>query len=92
MDNELIAEAELGEEARKFLDSDLGRCLLGMAEQEATLAEKALGKIDPKDEAGIVALQRKVQVAEWFEDWLRELVDRGNAALEIFKQQKDDNG
>ena len=88
IDPTLIAEAELGEEARKFWESDVGRALKGMAEQEARSAEIALGKINPKDEAGIVALQRRIQCAEWFHEWITELISRGDDAITTFIQQK----
>ena len=86
--DDLIAEAELGDEAKKFKESDLGRCILGIAEQEAMLSEKALGKIDPEDIDGIVKLQRQIQVAEWFQQWLDELIDKGESALEVWKEQE----
>lgn len=85
MDEELIAAAEIGDEARRFIESDLGRCILGMAKQEVSAAEKALGKIDPKDTEGIIKLQRVVWLGEQFEQWLLELLDRGENALEVFK-------
>lgn len=85
MQDELVAEAELGEEARRFKESDLYKVMIGLAQQEAALAEKALGKINPRDEAGIVSLQRQITVAEWFEQWLDELIDKGESALEVWK-------
>ena len=87
--DELIASAELGEEARKFLESDLGRCLTGMAMQEVEGARERLGVIDPSDEKGITVLQNHVKVGLWFEQWLAELVDRGNAAMQVFKQSQE---
>lgn len=89
VDPALVAAAELGEEARKFLESDLGKCLLGMALQEADLAKDALSKVDPSDFKKITELQNTVRLYQSFKDWLGELVDEGNSALEIFKQQKD---
>lgn len=83
---ELIAEAELGDAAKKFIESDLGKCLVGMAAQEVMSAEKALGKIDPKDESGIVKLQNSVWLGEHFQQWLVELIDNGESAIEVFKQ------
>ena len=86
--NALIAEAELGEEARKFLDSQLGKCVLGIAEQQVMLAEKALGKTDPDDKKKIVALQQRIELYEKFPTWLAELLHDGENAISIYKQEK----
>ena len=83
----LIAAAELGEESRKFLESDLGRCILGMAAQEASLAEKKLSTVDPTDSKTITALQNEVWRANSLEQWLVELLDEGESAMNVFQQQ-----
>ena len=84
----LIAEAEMGEEARNFLKGNLGRCLIGIAEQEVRAAEQALGKVDPTDTKAIIALQHKVALYAGFQDWLTELVHNGEAAMSAYKQQR----
>lgn len=86
--DELIAAAELGEESRRFLDSDLGRCILGMAAQEVTAAQKEFGKTDPTDTKAIIALQNKIWCGEHFEQWLHELLDDGESAINVFKQSQ----
>lgn len=86
--DELIAEAELGEDARKFLESDLGKCLIGMAEQDALIAQQALATVDPHNWIKIVELQNKAQLAAYFKQYLAELVHRGNNALQVFVQQR----
>jgi len=45
--DELVAQAELGEEARRFLESDLGKYIIGVARQEAQLALVKLSTADP---------------------------------------------
>jgi len=85
MNEDLIAEAELGEEARQFLESDLGKCLMGMADQEAILAQEALGEVDPHNTIEIQRLQNHIKVSKWFRQWLYELLDKGESALEVFK-------
>ena len=89
MNDELIAEAELGEEARRFLESDLGKCLLGMAQQEIALAQEALERVDPSKTEEVRKLQNQAQLGRQFEKWLAELVDRGDAAIKVFKQQNE---
>ena len=87
---DLIAAAELGEEARAFLESDLGKCLLGMAQQEVAMAQEALEKVDPVKVLEITKLQNHARVGRWFEQWLYELLDKGESALEVFKQQQEE--
>lgn len=87
MSDVLIAEAELGEEARRFMESDLYRCMVGMAEQEVLAAHELLETHDPSDVEGIRKLQNQAARGRSFKGWLVELVDKGNTALEVFKQQ-----
>ena len=89
MNEELIAAAELGEEARNFLDSDLGKCLLGMAQQEVALAQEALERVDPADTEAVRKLQNQAMLGRQFEQWLLELLDKGESALQVFKQQNE---
>jgi hypothetical protein len=87
--DELIAEAEIGDESRKFLESDLGKTLIGMAEQEILLAQEALETIDPTKTEEIRSLQNQAKIARNFQQWLTELVDKGNNALNVWRQQNN---
>lgn len=89
MDDELIAEAEIGDEARKFVESDLGKTLLGMAQQEVVMAQEALETVDPSDTKKITHLQNQAQNGRNFEKWLTELVSKGEQALILWKQERD---
>lgn len=89
MSDELIAEAEIGEEARKFLESDLGKVLVGFAEQEILSAQVGLEKVSPHNISAIQGFQLQARFGRSFKDWLAELVSRGNAAMEAYKQQRD---
>jgi hypothetical protein len=91
VNDELVAAAELGDEAKRFLESDLGRCLLGMAEQEVQLAQEALAEVDPTDTEAIRKLQNHAKLYRQFNDWLKELLDKGEAALQAFIQQRSVN-
>lgn len=86
--DQLIAEAEIGEEARKFVESDLGKTIIGMAQQDARAAEEALGDVDPTDIKAIVSLQNKIKLCRLFEQWLAELISRGNDAINVYTQQR----
>jgi hypothetical protein len=91
VNDELVAAAELGDEAKRFLESDLGRCILGMAEQEVHLAQEALAEVDPTDIEAIRKLQNHAKLYRQFNDWLKELLDKGEAALQAFIQQRSVN-
>ena len=84
----LIAEAVLGEEARNFAAGELGKCIVGMAKQEAEGARQELATVDATDAKKISELQTKVWRGEHFEEWLCELITRGNQALEVYKHEQ----
>lgn len=88
MNDELIAAAELGEEARNFLASDLGKVMLGIAKQEVQLAQEALLDVKPNDVDAITLLQNKARLGLNFEQWLLELLNKGENALAVFKQEQ----
>lgn len=87
-DEELIAETLIGEEARKFVESDLGKTVLGMADQEIRSAQEALESVNPTDVAAIEKLQQQAKFGRSFNAWLSELITRGEQALQAYKQQQ----
>lgn len=89
MNDALIAEAEIGEEARNFLEGNLGKCLIGMAMQEVAMAQEALETVDPEDKKTITQLQNHAWRGRKFGEWLRELVQNGDNAMMAFKQQQE---
>lgn len=90
MSEELVVEALVGEEAKKFFESDLGKIIVGYAEQEIQLAQEALETIDPTETEKIRQLQNQAKVARMFTSWLSELISKGENALQAFIQQKGD--
>jgi len=90
MIDELIAEAEIGDEARKFVESDLGKTLLGMAQQEVARAQEELETVDPSDTKKLIALQNQAKNGRNFEQWLNELISKGEQALILWKQERDE--
>ena len=88
MNDELIAAAELGEEARNFLKSDLGRLILGFAQQETDMAKEKLLTVDPQDTDAIRGLQRQADFAAKFEQWLLGIIQDGEQSMAAFKQQQ----
>jgi flagellar biosynthesis chaperone FliJ len=89
LNDELIATAEIGEKAKEFLESDLGKVMLGLAQQETQIAMELLGEIDPTNEKKIRDLQNQIKVGKWFTQWLTELVTDGEQAINVFKQQME---
>ena len=86
----LIAEALIGDEAKRFLESDLGRCLLGMADQEAEAARIGLETVNPNDTKAVIALQNRAALGRMFKGWLAELYTRGEQSLEVWKHEFGD--
>lgn len=84
---QLIAEAEIGEEARRFRESDLGKTILGMAMQETKSAEEELAETDPMDTKKLMALQNQARLGKRFEGWLLELINKGEEALTVWKER-----
>ena len=89
MNDELIAAAEIGDEALRFVESDLGKTMLGMADQDILLAQQKLLDVDPDDSRRVREIQNDARVALMFKSWLVELIDKGNAALEVFKHEQE---
>lgn len=85
--DELIAQAEVGEEARKFLESDLYKVLVGIAGQQVEDALGHLKSADPNDPVLIRKLQHEIKLFDSFEAWLRELVIEGDNAISIYRQR-----
>lgn len=89
MSDEHIAAAEIGEEAKKFMESELGQVILGMAKQDALLAMEALALVDPTCVEKIRVLQNTVYLSNTFEQWLKELISKGDNAIDTFLQQQE---
>jgi hypothetical protein len=88
--DELVASAELGEESRLFLESDLGKCILGLANQQVMAAQLDLEIVSPLETEKIRQLQNQARLGRQFEQWLRELLHDGENAMQIFKSTKDE--
>lgn len=82
---ELIAEAVIGDEARQFIESELGRTMLGIADQEIENARLAMEMVDPHDHKAVMKLQNEIALGRRFKGWLIELLNRGENALEVYR-------
>lgn len=75
-----FAEAAIGRDAREFFGSDLGRYLVGCAQQEYADAMSKLKRVAWWRRNRIMELQNKAWRAESFMVWLRDLIIKGKAA------------
>ena len=75
-----FVEAALGRDAREFLESDLGRYMIGCAQQEYADAMIHLKTVAWWRRRKIIELQNRAWRAESFLVWLRDLVIKGKAA------------
>jgi len=89
-EDQLIAEAIMGDEAKKFLEGDLGRYMKGVADQEVEEAIIDLQDTDPTDTKKVWEIKNRIWRARNFSTWLIELVQRGEEALRVYQQQKQD--
>jgi len=85
----LLAEITLGDEAKKFFNSDIGRFILGRATEEIDQALSEFKDIDPTDDKGIRNLQQKIAVAEKLPIWLNECIVEGEQAMAVIDQEEE---
>lgn len=86
MDTELVAEAVLGRDAEDFIQSDIGRYIIGCAEQESHEAMDQLKRVYPWRRRKIQELQNKIYRAESIQSWLAELVIKGKQAVQQLEE------
>ena len=86
----MIAEAELGEEAKNFLEGNLGKFLRGVAVQEIRLAQENLGDVDPENTIAIKQFQNNAFRWKQFIELLEGLVAKGDQAILIYRQQSEE--
>lgn len=77
----LLAEAILGKDAEEFLSSELGRYLIGRAEQEEQEALNELAIVSADNPSAVRELQAKAWRARSVKGWLAELVSAGRSAM-----------
>jgi hypothetical protein len=83
----LIAEAVLGRDAQEFFASDLGRYILGRAQQEKAEALAQLARVSPWRRNRIRQLQAEVWRVESLASWLAELINSGRQAEAALEEQ-----
>jgi hypothetical protein len=76
----LMAEAVLGRDAEEFLNTELGRYMLGRCEQEIQEAQDQLSRVSSWRRRRIQELQNRVWRAKSVKEWLAELISNGKSA------------
>jgi len=76
----LVAEVDLGQQAKEFLASDLGRHLVGCLHQEVILSQEALARVLPWRRRRIQELQNRIWRAQFMLSWLRDLLVSSKSA------------
>lgn len=87
-EEELFAEAMLGQEAIDFLNSDLGRLLRGYAEQEVMICQQKLLTTPFWRWRKIIKLQNRAAVAQQFTNFISEALLRGRVAEQNLEQMR----
>jgi hypothetical protein len=78
MSDELLwAEAALGRDASEFLDSDIGRYIVGRCDQEIADAQEKLAVVSPWRRNRIKQLQNEIWRAQNLKGWVVQLVQAG---------------
>lgn len=86
----LIAEAVLGDDAHDFFNTELGKFVIGAAQQERLEALEALATAPWWNRRRIMLLQNKAYRPVQLLSWLNELIIRGQNAKSILKENEDD--
>lgn len=85
----MFAEAALGRDAQEFFRSDIGRYLIGCAQQEYADAMAKLKRVAWWRRKRILQLQNEAWRAEQFMVWLRDLIVQGIAAEQALKEAEE---
>ena len=90
VDVTLLAEVHLGEDAAQFIKSDLGRYMVGRANEDIQLAMEQLKTCSWWRGNRIKYLQNKIKVAENTKMWLVECLNAGQMALQTLESQQQE--
>lgn len=82
----LIAEVDLGEQAKEFVASGIGAYIIGCAHQEIADAQQALKRTLPWRWRKIAELQNRIWRAESLLLWLRDLIAAGQSASKALEE------
>jgi len=87
----LVAEVDLGNQARDFMRSELGRHLVGCLTQEIVLAQEELSKVFFLRFWKIQHLQNQIWRSQFMLSWLRDLILSGKSADGALQESEHGN-
>ncbi len=85
----MFAEAALGRDSQEFFKSDIGRYLVGCAQQEYSAAMGKLKRVAWWRRRRIQQLQNEAWRAEQFMVWLRDLIVQGKGAELALEEREE---
>lgn len=85
----MYAHVSIGHDAISFLQSDIGRYLVGCAQQEYVVASSKLKKVAFWRKRRIQQIQNEMWRAEMFTIWLRDLINIGHASEFQLKDREE---
>lgn len=88
----LLAEVELGLDVEQFMQSKVGRYLVGRAMHEADQATEQLKTADPENSKEIRRLQNEIYRSNQVIEWLNEALQAGKNAEEQIHQNEARSG
>lgn len=91
MNETLWAEAVLGRDAMDFLATELGRYIVGRAEEEEKLAIDELATVSTWRRNRIRQLQNSIWRARSMRQWLGELIQAGKTAEKLLDDDRSED-
>lgn len=89
--SDLIAQAVIGDEAKKFMEGELGQKIIAIVEEEIVERQLALETVNHTDQAAILKLQNEIWRARQLPSYLTSLLTKGEEAIKAYKQQQSND-
>lgn len=86
--DEQIQQAELGEEAKAFAESNIGKRILSLSQDEAAASMLKLTTVDPTDVKEITKLQNEIHRADSIYQWIVEMIESGDDAIDTYQTEE----
>ena len=83
---QLLDTAIFGKQVENFLNTELGKYLVGRAEAQAERAHEQLARVLPWRRRRIQQLQNEIWLAERFQQWLAEAIMDGEQAVNLIEE------
>lgn len=76
----LVAQVQVGELCRQWIGSEVGKYVVGAAEQYEYEVLRKLANVDPTNEKQVMQLQERAKVPGLLLEWLDEAISNGETA------------